>query len=164
MVCGNCHTLEYEYFQSGPHGTSLQQFGEPSCTHCHGFHGIEAAGIDEIVGRITDNCQGCHLADGAGTPAKVPALKNEVGRFLGVEGGREYLVRVPGTSQSPLTDAEVAAVLNWILRNFSAAQLPADFVPFSAVEVARYRREPLTNAARVRASLLRSLALKRQGR
>ncbi len=60
MVCGNCHTMEYEYFQAGPHGDSLHLTGEPSCIHCHGFHGIEATGIDEIIGRITDNCQGCH--------------------------------------------------------------------------------------------------------
>ena len=60
MVCGNCHTMEYEYFQAGPHGDSLHLTGEPSCTHCHGYHGIEASGIDEIIGRITDNCWGCH--------------------------------------------------------------------------------------------------------
>ena len=60
LVCGNCHTLEYEYFQNGPHGASVKRFGEPSCTHCHGYHGIKAAGIHEIVGRITDNCQECH--------------------------------------------------------------------------------------------------------
>lgn len=60
MICGNCHTREYEYFQAGPHGESLHLTGEPSCTRCHGYHGIEATGIDEIIGRITDNCQGCH--------------------------------------------------------------------------------------------------------
>lgn len=60
MVCGNCHTREYAYFQNGPHGDSLGQTGAPSCTDCHGFHGIMATGIDEIIGRIADNCQGCH--------------------------------------------------------------------------------------------------------
>ena len=34
--------------------------GEPSCTRCHGYHGIEATGIDEIIGWIADNCQECH--------------------------------------------------------------------------------------------------------
>jgi hypothetical protein len=52
--------MEYEYFQTGPHGDSLHLTGEPSCTHCHGYHGIEASGIDEIIGRITDNCWECH--------------------------------------------------------------------------------------------------------
>jgi len=60
MICGNCHTMEYKYFQTGPHADSLRLTGEPSCTHCHGNHGIKATGIDEIIGRITDNCQECH--------------------------------------------------------------------------------------------------------
>ncbi len=102
-------------------------------------------------------CQGCHLADGAGTPDKVPALKDQVGRFLRVEGGREYLIQVPGTSQSPLNDKETAAVLNWILENFSHAELPADFTPYTTAEVARYRYEPLANASEVRAGLVRKL-------
>ena len=41
-------------------------------------------------------CQGCHLADGAGSPGAVPDLRGSLGRFLAVPGGREYLVRVPG--------------------------------------------------------------------
>jgi len=106
-------------------------------------------------------CQGCHLEDGSGTAEKVPALRNEVGRFLQVAGGREYLIQVPGTSQSPLTDQEVAAVLNWILDNFSISELPADFKPYTTVEVARFRYEPLANASEVRAELLNKL--KQQG-
>jgi len=102
-------------------------------------------------------CQGCHLVDGSGTPNKVPALKNEVGRFLLVEGGREYLVQVPGTSQSPMSDAEVAAVLNWILENFSPDQLPADFVPYTTQEVARVRPEPLANVSAVREELIAAI-------
>jgi len=104
------------------------------------------------------HCQGCHLADGAGTPAKVPALKQEVGRFLQVEGGREFLIQVPGTSQSALTDAEVADVLNWILENFSQEQLDADFVPYTKEEVARHRR-PLVNVSSVRAELVAQMSV-----
>ncbi|MGD8353954.1 MAG: cytochrome c3 family protein [Pseudomonadota bacterium] len=63
-ICGNCHTMEYEYFQNGPHGASLQAAGEPSCTHCHGYHGVEAIGIQEIVGLVTDNCGQCHQVGG----------------------------------------------------------------------------------------------------
>lgn len=102
-------------------------------------------------------CQGCHLGDGSGAPGSVPALGGSVGRFLAVEGGRAYLVRVPGASQSPLDDARLAGVLNWILREFDAAALPDDFVPFSAEEVARVRRPPLTDVESVRAQLLGEL-------
>jgi len=101
--------------------------------------------------------QGCHLVDGAGTAQKVPALKNEVGRFLHVPGGREFLIQVPGTAQSPLTDAEVAAVLNWILENFSSGQLPADFVPYTTTEISRYRQPPLANVSAVRAKLMQEI-------
>ncbi|MDT8319504.1 MAG: hypothetical protein RQ826_03145 [Xanthomonadales bacterium] len=100
------------------------------------------------------HCQGCHLPDGAGTSEKVPALKDEVGRFLQVPGGREFLIQVPGTSQSALTDAEVAGVLNWILYTFSKNELPADFTPYSTAEVARLRRPPLANVSAVRERLM----------
>jgi len=79
MICGNCHTREYEYFQAGPHGKSLHLTGEPSCTRCHGYHGIRATGIDEIVGRITDNCQGCHQVAGSAW-----TLGREIDENLGV--------------------------------------------------------------------------------
>ena len=39
-----------------------------------------------------------------------------------VPGGREYLMRVPGTSQSELDDAQTAALLNWMVREFSPAE------------------------------------------
>ena len=104
------------------------------------------------------HCQGCHLVDGAGTAGKVPALKNEVGRFLHVPGGREFLIQVPGSSQSALTDAEIAAVLNWILENFSSGQLPAGFVPYTATEISRYRQPPLADVSAVRANLMKEIS------
>ncbi len=103
------------------------------------------------------HCQGCHLMDGAGTPEKVPALKHEVGRFLHVKGGREFLIQVPGTSQSALSDAEVAAVLNWILEKFSPDQLPADFAPYTTKEITRYR-QPLANVNTVRSELMAQIS------
>src|SRR6185503_18374901 len=75
----------------------------------------------------TLNCQGCHRADGAGTPGSVPALAGSVARFLAVPGGREYLVRVPGVSQAGLDDAALADVLNWMVDRFDREHVPADF-------------------------------------
>jgi len=103
------------------------------------------------------HCQGCHLSDGAGTPGKIPALKQEVGRFLQVDGGREFLIQVPGTAQSALSDNEVAGVLNWILDNFSPNELPVDFAPYTKEEITRYR-QPLANVAAVRMDLVAQLS------
>ena len=68
--------------------------------------------------------------------------------------GRRYLVQVPGSSQSPLSDLELAQVLSWMVRNLSAATVPPDFTDFTAAEVARYRGSPLVNVSETRARLL----------
>jgi len=101
-------------------------------------------------------CQGCHLADGRGAPGKVPALQG-MARFLSVPGGRAFLVRVPGASQSPLTDAQLAAVLNWMLAHFGPAELAQKQPPYTAGEVSRLRRPPLVDVAGERARLLQAL-------
>ena len=99
------------------------------------------------------HCQGCHLADGQATPGKIPPLIGS-GRFLAVEGGREFLVRVPGVSLSIIPDDELAELMNWMLYRFSAEDMPAEFEPYTAVEVGRYRQEPLVEVETVRAGLL----------
>jgi hypothetical protein len=100
------------------------------------------------------NCQGCHRADGAETPGSVPALAGSVARFLAVPGGREYLAQVPGVSQAPLDDAALAALLNWMLERFDAAHVPQPFVPYSAEEMGRLRKAPLTDVEGLRRKLL----------
>ena len=104
------------------------------------------------------NCRGCHGPDGSGIVGAAPSFRGQVGKFLWVPGGREYLIRVPGTAQSELSDARVAALLNWIVRAFSPAEVPADFSPYTADEVARHRRPPLSEVASVRRALLRAIA------
>ncbi len=101
------------------------------------------------------HCRGCHGPDGASAAGGAPSFRGEVGKFLRVPGGREYLVRVPGTAQSELDDARTAALLNWLVRAFSPAEVPADFVPFTGAEVARYRHAPLTDVDAVRRELVR---------
>jgi hypothetical protein len=88
-------------------------------------------------------CRGCHRADGFGVPGAIPPLTNAMGLFLRVRGGREYLIRVPGVANAPIDDARLAAVLNWSLRRYSPREIPADFTPFTAGEVARQRARPL---------------------
>jgi hypothetical protein len=100
------------------------------------------------------HCQGCHLDDGRETPGRVPALAGSLGRFSRVPGGRAYLVRVPGVAQSPLDDAALAALLNWLLPRFDPGGLAPDFSPYSAEEVGRLRRLPLSDVESERRRLL----------
>ncbi len=107
------------------------------------------------------HCQGCHLADGRGVPETIPGL-SELGSFLAVPGGRAYLVQVPGTAQAPLTDAEIATLLNWMLPRFSPDRTAADFEPYTAEEVGGYRGQPLTDVEGVRRELVESIGRSRE--
>lgn len=104
------------------------------------------------------HCQGCHLADGAGKPGEVPSLVGTLGRFPTVPGGRAYLVQVPGSAHSPLDDAELASVLNWMVARFALEADAAAFLPYDAAEVAAHRANPLVDVAAARTELLRRMA------
>jgi mono/diheme cytochrome c family protein len=99
------------------------------------------------------HCGGCHLPDGRGVPPEVPSLRAGLGRLTALPDGRRYLARVPGASQAPLSDAELTAVLNWILLTFSADTLPEDFTPLVADEVASARADVLADPLRERERL-----------
>ena len=74
---------------------------------------FELMGLDKNRAQLNYmlNCQGCHAKDGRGL-GDVPALKGFVGNFLSSNEGRAYLIRVPGSANSPLTDVELAEVVN----------------------------------------------------
>jgi len=105
----------------------------------------------------TLNCSGCHGAQGQGVPeAGIPNL-NDAGRYVGTKLGREYLIQVPGLSQSRLDDATAARLLNWVLRQFSANRLPADFTPYTATEVAHFRSDKASDPKTRRDAILAEL-------
>ena len=104
------------------------------------------------------HCQGCHTADGSGLEGKVPSLRSTLVPFARTAEGRRFLVQVPGVAQSTLTDAETAAVLNWMLGNLSDEKEIAGIGAFTEKEVAGYRATRLVNTRAVRAQLLAKIA------
>lgn len=104
------------------------------------------------------NCMGCHLADGSGESGRVPSLRRSMLMFSANAAGRDYIIRVPGVAQSPLSDEETAALLNWMTRNLSDLPLPPGFIAYSAAEVQRSRSHPLSQVRSVRARLMRAAA------
>lgn len=103
------------------------------------------------------NCMGCHTGDAHGIAGKVPPLTGELGHFVRLAEGREFVMRVPGASNSSLSDAELANVLNWLIETRNADTRPAGFRPYTAQEVAAKRRPALTDVAKHRAALIESL-------
>ena len=103
----------------------------------------------------TLNCQGCHRADGTGTDDSAPSLAGTVAKFLHAPGGREYLGRVPGVAGSPLENADLAEVMNWMLYKFDKAHVPANFQPYTSEEVGKLRETPLhIQTSKLRSKLL----------
>tara|TARA_R100001039_G_C1850520_1_gene110740 strand:+ start:1009 stop:2688 length:1680 start_codon:yes stop_codon:yes gene_type:complete len=97
------------------------------------------------------HCGGCHIEDGSGMANVVPDLNEDLGYFANFPEGRAYLVRVPGASHSPLSDADLAEVMNWMLRTFAAADAPE---PYSEAEVTAHRHVRMNDAQAVRRQLL----------
>jgi mono/diheme cytochrome c family protein len=103
------------------------------------------------------NCMGCHGTQAQGVPGKVPPLANMLSRFMRTAVGRNYVLRVPGAANSALSDAQLAAVLNWLAVTYDS---PAtSLAPFTREEVAAVRRTPLGSVLATRSAVVRSLAI-----
>ena len=62
-----------------------------------------------------------------------------IGHFTKVREGRTYLIQVADVSQAPLPDTELAILMNWVLQEFSAEQITANFIPYNAKEIEKFR-------------------------
>jgi hypothetical protein len=103
------------------------------------------------------HCMGCHLGDGSGQPGRVPSLRRSLVTLSMSREGRDYIVRVPGVAQSPLSNEDTAVMLNWMLRNLSDLAVPIGFTDYSAAEIRGLRDRPLTQVKAVRARLLKAV-------
>ncbi len=104
------------------------------------------------------HCMGCHGTNAAGIPGKVPPLANSLTRFMRSAAGRNYILRVPGAANSALSDAQLAAVLNWLAVTFDQGAKPNNPAPFTSSEVSRLRHVPLVSVLATRSAVVRELA------
>jgi mono/diheme cytochrome c family protein len=104
-------------------------------------------------------CMGCHGPQAEGVPGKVPPLAHALGRYMRTAAGRDYVLRVPGAANSVLSDAQLAAVLNWLAQKFDGDELTSGGVQlFSAAEVTSLRHSPLPSVLATRREVVRALA------
>lgn len=105
-------------------------------------------------------CVGCHLTNGEGAPrSDVPMMKGFVGNFLKVEGGREFLIRVPGSSLSALSNSQLAELLNWMLKDdgIAGGSAPKGFKPYTGKEVESYRGVMIKDLVGYRRNLIEQI-------
>jgi mono/diheme cytochrome c family protein len=92
-------------------------------------------------------CGGCHGVAGVSNSRLVPDLADQVGYFLNDRAGREYLVRVPNVAFYPLSNRNLADMLNYMVFQLGGSSIPAGAKPYTAAEVARLRRQPLSETS-----------------
>jgi cytochrome c553 len=103
------------------------------------------------------NCMGCHGTHAEGVPGKVPPLANMLSRFMRTAEGRNYILRVPGAANSALSDAQLAAVLNWLAVTYNSSASTLTVEPFTSAEVAAVRHTPLVSVLATRSAVVRKL-------
>jgi len=118
-----------------------------------GISGLPAPAWADSRSDYLLHCGGCHRADGRGLPPSIPSLVGSLGYLAGIPEGRDYMARVPGAAQAPLSDEELAAVLNWVLWEFNAATLPEAFEPLGGAEVGASRSHVLADPLKRRSEI-----------
>ena len=104
------------------------------------------------------HCVGCHGLDGGGAPTKgIPTMRGNLGRFLQVPGGREFIVQVPGVMNTSLADRDIAELMNWLLPRISAATVPAGMRPYSEAEITSLRSSRPADVPAARRALIESM-------
>jgi len=114
---------------------------------------LERAPTNDVSQNYSLFCAGCHGESGRGLPHKVPRLNGRLGLYLGVDGGRDFILRVPGVANSQLDDAHLAQVMNHVVKRF-APEIAVTFKPFTAEDVHYARRLPLVGVELERTRLL----------
>lgn len=102
-------------------------------------------------------CMGCHTPDGSAVPGRVPAIRTTLLAFAGMPAGRQFLVQVPGSAQSVLSNAELAELLNWMIQNLGGGPGRNDYTRFTEKEVAEYRTSVVVDVRATRERLLAAI-------
>jgi hypothetical protein len=89
-------------------------------------------------------CGGCHGPDGLSRTSLIPDLKDKAGYFLCDPAGRDYVSRLPNIVFSRITDAEMAALMNYVSFDLGGGSAPPHARAFTAGELGRARRNALT--------------------
>jgi mono/diheme cytochrome c family protein len=123
-----------------------------------GFAAAESAPLDHGA-KVYQRCAACHLPNGRGVPGAFPALAGRLDAAAANAAGRDYIVMTVANgvmgeididgkkirgfmpAQAGLSDADIAAVLNYAMTLSPQGATPAKVAskPFDAEEVAAIR-------------------------
>jgi hypothetical protein len=116
--------------------------------------------LSVVQSTYLERCGGCHGIQGLSAPGEVPTLRGQVGYFLCTPEARAYLVRLPSLATSPLSDQELADLMNFVVFDLGGArEAGGTYQKFTEAEVRVLRTRPLKDVAlaRYRAGLVEEL-------
>lgn len=118
-----------------------------------------SSGLNPAQSDYVENCGGCHGIQGRSFPAHVPRLQGRIGYFLCTPEARAYLLRLPNVALSSLDDERLAATMNFVVFDLGRTGKDWGAPPFTADEVARGRKHPLSTAPLIatRAAIVRQI-------
>jgi hypothetical protein len=125
----------------------------------------KAKPLSEVQSLYLQHCGGCHGIQGVSAPREIPDLRGQAGFFLCSDEGRAYLIRLPNIALAPVSDQLLTELMNFVMFELGGARtLAARPRAYTAAEVGRLRKEPLTNTglSEYRARLVKDL-IKRCG-
>jgi predicted CXXCH cytochrome family protein len=85
-VCGQCHTVQAEFFTKSPHAQIFAQLGAPGCATCHDNHEVREAGAELLGVGEKAVCAACHTVQdeggevAAGMRALIDGLRSDYER------------------------------------------------------------------------------------
>jgi len=115
--------------------------------------------LNAVQSTYLERCGGCHGIQGLSAPGEVPTLRGQVGYFLCTPEARAYLVRLPSLATSPLSDQELADLVNFVVFDLGGAEGGGSYPKFTEAEVRALRTRPLKDVAlaRYRAGLVEEI-------
>jgi hypothetical protein len=108
---------------------------------------------------FTQHCSGCHglKGDGGSVTSGIPRFQDSVGAFSDDDGGRTYVLHVPGVANTNLDDEAIATVLNYLMTRWGGKSLPDDYRAFTRDEVARRRHYAIADVVALRRKVVARL-------
>jgi len=120
----------------------------------------EVPSLSAVQFTYLERCGGCHGIQGHSAPQEVPTLRGQVGYFLCTPESRAYLVRLPSVATAPLSDRELADLMNFVVFDLGGArEVEPGYKKYTEAEVGAWRVRPLNDIAlaRYRAGLVEQL-------
>jgi cytochrome c553 len=110
--------------------------------------GSPVTSLSDVQSTYLERCGGCHGILGSSAPSEVPSLRGQVGYFLCTPEARAYLIRLPSVATAPLSDRELADLMNFVVFELGgAASAPRQYERFTDTEVRALRSRPLKAVA-----------------